>query len=112
MIGGWLLVSTILGINGTLDNIHEIGIKDALLVLILAIGFTAYPMIESTSLMKVISPFTLILTVNLEPIYGIILAYLIFGESEHMSPMFYLGAGIMIFSIVANGMIKAKRKKL
>ncbi len=111
MIGGWLLVSVILGINGTLDNIHEVGIKDTLLVLILAIGFTAYPMIESTSLMKVISPFTLILTVNLEPVYGIILAYLIFGESEHMNPMFYVGAGIMIFSIVANGMIKAKRKK-
>ena len=33
-------------------------------------------MFESVNLMKYISPFTLILTVNLEPIYGIILAFL------------------------------------
>jgi drug/metabolite transporter (DMT)-like permease len=69
-------------------------------------------MFESVNLMRYISPFTLILTVNLEPVYGIIFAYFIFGESEHMSPIFYLASLIMILAIVANGIIKAKKKKL
>jgi drug/metabolite transporter (DMT)-like permease len=49
--------------------------KNILLLLLLASFFTAYPMLESVRLMKYISPFTLALTVNLEPVYGIILAY-------------------------------------
>lgn len=111
MVGGWLLVSSILLFRGEVYDTFFIPTKDWVLLLILAIGFTAYPMIESTSLMKHISPFTLILTVNLEPVYGIILAYFIFESSEHMNPMFYLGASIMIITIILNGIIKAKRKK-
>ena len=68
-------------------------------------------MFESIKLMKYISPFTLILTVNLEPVYGIILAFFIFGASEHMSPIFYIASAVMILSIVVNGLIKSKRKK-
>ena len=68
-------------------------------------------MFESIKLMKFISPFTLILTVNLEPVYGIILAFFIFGQSEHMSPIFYVASAVMIIAIIVNGIIKAKRKK-
>ena len=68
-------------------------------------------MLESIKLMKYISPFTLALTVNLEPVYGIILAFFIFGKSEHMSPIFYIASFVMILAIVANGVVKAKRKK-
>jgi hypothetical protein len=32
----------------------------------------------------------------MEPVYGIVLALLFFGESEKMSPGFYLGAGIIL----------------
>ena len=66
-------------------------------------------MFESVNLMKHISPFTLILTVNLEPVYGIILAFFIFGESEKMSPVFYISSLVMIVAIVVNGIIKAKK---
>jgi Ni/Fe-hydrogenase subunit HybB-like protein len=68
-------------------------------------------MFESVKLMKFISPFTLILTVNLEPVYGIILAFFIFGASEHMSPVFYAASLVMIISIIINGVIKSRRKK-
>jgi drug/metabolite transporter (DMT)-like permease len=60
--------------------------------------------------MKYISPFTLILTVNLEPIYGIILAFFIFGESEKMSAVFYAASLVMILAIVINGVLKARKK--
>ena len=66
-------------------------------------------MLESVKLMKYISPFTLILTVNLEPVYGIILAYFIFGDSEQMSPVFYGASLVMILAIIANGIIKSRK---
>ncbi|RZJ49094.1 MAG: EamA/RhaT family transporter, partial [Chryseobacterium sp.] len=81
------------------------------LICLLASVFTAFPMLESVKLMKYISPFTLILTVNLEPVYGIILAFFIFGESEHMSSVFYVASLVMILAIVANALIKTKKQK-
>lgn len=96
--------------QGEILDMSEISWQNLSLIVLLSGVFTAYPMLESVNLMKYISPFTIILTVNLEPVYGIVLAYLIFGETEHMTPVFYLSAGVMIFSIFANGYLKAKRK--
>ena len=110
--GGWLIISLFFLFTGQISNIGEISYTDIALILLLASVFTAYPMFESVKLMKFISPFTLILTVNLEPVYGIIFAFFIFGASEHMSPIFYVASFIMIASIVVNGIIKSRRKKV
>lgn len=106
---GWAILSVFYILTGQVGQLNEISYRDLALVTLLAAVFTAYPMFESISLMKHITPFTLILTVNLEPIYGIILAYFIFGDSEHMSPVFYVASLVMILSIVANGIIKARK---
>lgn len=111
IFGGWFMISLFFLATGSIFSFHEISFKDLALLLILASVFTAFPMFESINLMKYISPFTLILTVNLEPVYGIFFAYFIFGDSEHMSPIFYLASLVMILAIVANGIIKAKKKK-
>ena len=109
--GGWLIISLFFLFTGQIFSVSEISYTDIALVILLASVFTAYPMFESVKLMKFISPFTLILTVNLEPVYGIILAFFIFGASEHMSPVFYGASFVMIASIVVNGIIKSRRKK-
>jgi len=109
--GGWLVISLFFILTGQISSFSEISYTDIALILLLASVFTAYPMFESVKLMKFISPFTLILTVNLEPVYGIILAFFIFGASEHMSPVFYIASLVMIIAIVINGVIKSKRKK-
>ena len=106
---GWLIVSLFFTFTGQISDIHEISLRDFALVVLLASLFTAFPMLESVKLMKYISPFTLILTVNLEPVYGIIFAFFIFGASEHMSPIFYVASFVMILSIIINGVLKAKR---
>ena len=77
--GGWLVVSLFFLFTGQISAVGEITYTDLALIVLLASVFTAYPMLESVKLMKFISPFTLILTVNLEPVYGIILAFFIFG---------------------------------
>lgn len=109
IFGGWALTAVFSFFMGNLAAVGEISWRDLALVTLLASLFTAYPMFESVSLMKYISPFTLILTVNLEPVYGIVLAYFIFKDSEHMSPVFYVASLVMIVAIVINGIIKSKK---
>ena len=109
IFSGFLILSILYVFMGQISHLNEISYRDLALIILLASVFTAFPMLESVNLMKYISPFTLILTVNLEPVYGIILAFFIFGDSEEMSPIFYIASLIMILAIVANGIIKARR---
>lgn len=111
IFSGWFILMIIYLVTGQFFTLNEINLRDIALIILLASGFTAFPMLESVKLMKYISPFTLILTVNLEPVYGIILAFFIFGESEHMSSVFYVASLVMILAIVVNGFIKAKKQK-
>lgn len=62
---------------------------------------TVYAFSVSVELMKRLSVFSINLTINLEPVYGIVLAVLIFGESEKMTPQFYIGTGIILVSVLA-----------
>ena len=109
IFAGFLILSIFYLFTGQISQVTEINYRDLALIILLAGVFTAYPMLESVSLMKYISPFTLVLTINLEPVYGIILAFFIFGESEQMNPIFYAASLIMILAIAANGVIKARR---
>jgi len=79
-------------------------------LIILASICTAYAFIASVHVMKWISPYTVMLTTNMEPVYGILLALLILGEKEYMSPAFYLGAIIILVTVVTNGIIKTRKK--
>jgi drug/metabolite transporter (DMT)-like permease len=72
---------------------------DWLYLLLLGIVCTAYAFMASVKVMETLSAYTVVLTVNLEPIYGIIMAYLIFGESEKMSSGFYVGTLIILMAV-------------
>jgi drug/metabolite transporter (DMT)-like permease len=75
---------------------------------LLAIVCTAYPYVATIRLMKSISAYTVVLAVNMEPVYGIILAALIFGSSEMMTGGFYAGAAIIITSVFVYPIILKK----
>jgi drug/metabolite transporter (DMT)-like permease len=75
-------------------------------LLILSSVCTAYAFSASVEVMKYLSPYTVMLTINLEPIYAIILALFIFGDEEQMSATFYLGAFIVLSVVLLNGIIK------
>jgi len=81
--------------------------SDWVYLLILASVCTAYPFVVVTNLLKKMSPFTIVLTNNLEPVYGIILALIIFGERERMSFEFYIGAMVIFSCVLINGLIKS-----
>ncbi|WP_194850737.1 DMT family transporter [Nonlabens antarcticus] len=88
---------------------------DWLWIGILASFCTAYAFIASVKVMKFLSAYTIMLTINLEPVYGILLAFFILGDVEQMTPEFYLGAVVILAVIITNGIIKnrmAKRERL
>jgi drug/metabolite transporter (DMT)-like permease len=76
-------------------------LEDWLWIAILALVCTVYAFSASVHLMKRFSAYTMNLTVNLEPVYGIVLAVLIFGDKEKMSTGFYLGAAIILASVLS-----------
>ncbi|HEY0030844.1 MAG TPA: EamA family transporter, partial [Bacteroidia bacterium] len=78
---------------------------------ILSVLGTAFPFIASVNLMKKISPYTVTLTVNLETIYGIIIAYILWKKDEAMTPGFYIGTLIILATIFGNSILKQYLKK-
>jgi drug/metabolite transporter (DMT)-like permease len=87
-----------------------LSINDLIWLFLLSSICTAYAFSASVKVMKFLSPFTVMLTINLEPIYGIILALLIFDDTEEMSPLFYIGALIILTTVIANGIVKSYKK--
>ena len=87
----------------------QLSISDYGYLFILASVCTAYAFIAAVHVMKVISPYTVILSYNLEPVYGIILAIILFPEKEKMSSNFYFGAAIILITVMLNGLLKNKR---
>ncbi|WP_394421432.1 DMT family transporter [Tenacibaculum mesophilum] len=80
--------------------------SDWIYLFILSSICTAYAFIASVQVMRYLTPYTVMLTINLEPIYAIILALLIFGEKEQMNPEFYYGACIVLIVVLLNGVLK------
>ena len=82
---------------------------DWLWIAILAFVCSVYAYAVSIELMKRLSVFFIQLSLNLEPVYGIILALLIFGKSEVMGWTFYLGTAIIIAAVLIYPVLKSKR---
>lgn len=111
LFGGVLCFSIYLLFTGSFSReFFILQPSDWIYLLILSSICTAYAFIASVKVMKYISPYTVMLTINLEPIYGIILALLIFKDKEKMSQEFYFGAVIILLTVVLNGIIKYRLK--
>lgn len=106
-----LLMSVFMFANENFSvHFFQISSNDIFWLLLLSLFCTAYAFVASVKVMKFLSPFTVMLTINLEPIYGIILALLVFKESEQMDSYFYTGAGVILCSVILNGIVKNRIK--
>lgn len=85
--------------------------SDWIYIAILAIACTVYAYSISVKLMEKLTAYAVSLVVNLEPVYGIVLAILILGESEKMSLGFYAGSGIIIAAVFSYPVIIRRLKK-
>ncbi len=87
-------------------NFFILTANDWILLLILSSVCTAYAFTASVKVMRKLSPYTIMLTTSLEPVYGIILAYFILGDKEKMSFEFYVGALLIVLTVILNGVVK------
>lgn len=84
-------------------------------LLILALVCTVYAYSVGVKLLRKFSPYMAVLTVNLEPVYGILLAVLIFGNDERMTSGFYIGtliilAAVLVYPFLNNRFTKAEAR--
>ena len=106
-VSGVLFISIFIALTDGFDaSYFQLTASDWTYLIILASICTAYAFIASIHVMKQITPYTLVLTYNLEPIYGILLAVIIFPQTETMQPLFYLGAGLIISTVLLNAVFK------
>ena len=109
---GAICMSIILFFQGKWSvNLFSITQSDLLWILILAIVCTAYAFVVSIAVMRHLRPFSLMLAINMEPVYGILLGLLIFGSDEKMSLPFYIGTLLILSSVLMNGYLKLKKEK-
>lgn len=87
-------------------NFFILSSNDWIYLLILSSICTAYAFTASVKVMRILSPYTVMLTTSLEPVYGIVLAYFIIGGKEKMSVEFYIGAILIVLTVILNGIVK------
>jgi len=109
MVGGFLGITVFLLVTGQ-TSAFSFGLSSADLfwILILSILCTAYAFTAIVHIMKTLSAYTVVLSINLEPVYGIVMAYFLFPSTEKMTPGFYAGASIIVLSVFLYPILKRK----
>ncbi len=99
-------------LNGDMSASFFVLDQDSIVGLILlSLVCTVFPFISSVNLSRYISPYTIVLTVNLETVYGIIWAILFYNENKEVQPSFYLGVGIILAAIFLNTYLRKLQEK-
>ncbi len=112
MVGGVIILSLFLLFSGGFTvQFFNISAVDWFWLFILGFFCTALAFLGSVYIMKHLTPYTVMLTVNLEPVYGILLAVLLFKNSEKMNFQFYLGALLILSTVILNGVVKHRKKR-
>lgn len=108
---GWLLLTLCLPVYIWLcpSAVLVPETHDLLLLLIFGSVFTIGPFLLQLQALRSISAFTVNLTYNLEPIYSIIFAMIIFDESKELNRYFWIGLLMIIISVILQT-VYAKRK--
>ena len=124
MSAGWIVVSIVIGALMA-SNLQHLLVSpenhsghlqlipagyDWLWLPVMALCCTVWAQSLALSALQKLSSFTVTLSVNLEPVYGIILAFIFFHENKAFGWGFYAGVGLILLS-VAIQMIRLLRPK-
>jgi len=104
MTGGWLTLSLVMPFYLYYFPTDQLfpDLSNWFWLLVLAWLCTVLAMRLSTNALRKLSAFTVNLSYNLEPVYGVTLAFLVAGENEQVSQWFYLGFAVIIFAVVVH----------
>jgi len=85
---------------------------DSIYLIILALICTTLPFVLSMKALNKLSAFTSTLIVNLEPVYGIILAALLLNQHKELNPKFYLGVILILAVVLVFPLVSSSTKNL
>lgn len=97
--------------SGFHENLFALNADMIWKLLFLGIVCTSLAFILAVNATKHLGAFTVSLTINLEPVYTIILALIFYPQSEKMDPLFYVGATIIVAAVLTNGILKNRKTK-
>jgi drug/metabolite transporter (DMT)-like permease len=110
MLSGVMIISCILFFKQDYTVFTtKISITDLTYLILLGTLCTAMVFVWLTEIMRHITPYSLIMAINLEPVYSIIFALIIFGDNELMSSSFYLGSCVIIGIVFLDGYLKNRQ---
>ena len=110
MLGGVIMISFYFIFIGDYSVfITPLITNDVIYLILLGTICTAGIFVWMTEIMRHITPYALIMAINLEPIYSIIIGIIIFSDTEVMNLSFYLGSSIILFIVFLDGYIKKKK---
>ncbi|MBS2097474.1 DMT family transporter [Carboxylicivirga linearis] len=109
MGSGFAAITIFLAFTGTFNGkMVPPSTMDIVFVLILGVICTAYAFVAAVDVMKVLSAYSVVLAINMEPVYGILLAFAIFGQSEYMSAGFYIGTAVILLAVFLHPVLTRK----
>ena len=110
MLSGVIIISCILFFQQDYTVFTtKISVTDLTYLILLGTLCTAMVFVWLTEIMRHITPYSLIMAINLEPVYSIIFALIIFGDNELMSSSFYFGSCVIIGIVFLDGYLKNKQ---
>ncbi len=86
----------------------DVTAADWMLLGFLAVACTLLPWLWSLRVLATLSPYTVAISVTLEPVYSIVFAYLLWPEDERLTPRFYVGTALLVALVLANGALKRR----
>lgn len=99
-MGAGLLLITVISAVISPDTIFVMpSVRDAWLLVVLAMGCTLLPFALSLSALRHVSAFSTAIALNMEPVYAIVMAIVLLGEQRELSPSFYLGVAIVVAAV-------------
>ncbi len=98
-VGAAFLALVSIGYFGFNATFITPNLSDGMLLLILAVACTLFPFILSLRALRHVSAFTTQLSLNLEPVYAIVLAALFLGEYQELGVKFYIGVAIILSAV-------------
>lgn len=110
LVGAWVWISIYLFISDGYTASMSLNFSDLMYLLVLGTVCTSLAYVAGVAVMKELSAFRVALITNLEPVYGIILAFIFFGKREQMTPGFYAGAVIILAAIFMYPVIKNRKR--
>lgn len=113
MTSAWVVLCLLLPFFVELDSLPEIlpSAKDFALLLVLAIGCTTFTWVLALRALEHLSAFASTLTVNLEPVYGIFLAWVILNDSKELSSGFYWGVLLILLVVFSYPLLNKMMKE-